>query len=144
MYQLFIFSPCPSAKLSLDIRGSSMANIDHHFYEALGRDLHRQRMARKIKLQRVSDLTGLPPEAVSRYEKGDPEIVEAWDELCRAVGIDPDEEWDRLAREVPRGKASRNSTPDFEAVTALLKTLSHQHQKEAFDFIQFLHQKEEQ
>jgi hypothetical protein len=37
-----------------------MANIDHHFYEALGRDLHRQRMAKKIKLQRVSDLTGLP------------------------------------------------------------------------------------
>ena len=121
-----------------------MANIDHHFYEALGRDLHRQRMAKKIKLQRVSELTGLPPEAISRYEKGDPEIVEAWDELCRAVGIDPDEEWDRLAREVPQGKASRNSTLDIEAVTALLKTLSHQHQKEAFDFIQFLHQKEEQ
>ena len=26
-----------------------MANIDHHFYEALGRDLHRQRMAKKIR-----------------------------------------------------------------------------------------------
>lgn len=25
-----------------------MANIDHHFYEALGRDLHRQRMAKKL------------------------------------------------------------------------------------------------
>lgn len=117
-----------------------MAKIDNHFYEALGKDLHRQRMAKKIRLQRVSELTGLSKEAISRYEKGDPEIVEAWDELCKAIGIDPDEEWDRIAKDAPVHSVSKHA--DSETITALLKTLSKEHRQEALDFIQFLSQKE--
>lgn len=69
------------------------------FYAALGSRLQKIRKKKGISLRALQDMLGgkYGASTLSRYERGDPNIADALDDICDALGVDANEIWEETA-----------------------------------------------
>lgn len=121
-----------------------MARPDKRFYTELGDDIRKKRHAKKISLRQMEDLTGLTRTTLSRYENGDPNIEGALDTICKVLCIDPDYEWETVAKQVADEQMIQDQIElEDRSGDVYIGNLTPAHQQTVKEFIDFLKGKEQ-
>lgn len=118
-----------------------MVRPDERFYEALGEDIRKIRKGKKIGLRRMSELTGYALGTLSRYENGDPNIEDGLNSICKVLGIDPDEEWEDIARQLAEEQSMQEEAEREEREekgSLYIGDLTSEHQSAAKDYVSYL------
>lgn len=118
-----------------------MARPGKRFYTELGDDIRKKRHAKKISLRQMEELTGLTRTTLSRYENGDPNIEGALDTICKILCIDPDEEWEDIARQLAEEQSMQEEAEREEREekdSLYIGDLTSEHQSAAKDYVSYL------
>ena len=86
----------------------------------------------------MSELTGFGVGTLSRYENGDPNIEDGLNSICKVLGIDPDEEWEDIARQLAEEQSMQEEAKKEEKDSLYIGDLTSEHQSAVKDYVSYL------